>query len=114
LTYPQWDAQRAPDEISPGEFKFMPPDDVRRVVMERQVIAPQLFRRLLMAYLGSMGEYGWRGARLDIGRAPFSPDPVLAPQIQALIDCGYLKRSGAMVEWTDRIAEAMTAEGLWT
>jgi hypothetical protein len=91
----------------------MPDEDIRRVVWEGEDIPPSLMFRLLMAYLRSMADYGWRGARLDLGRQPFAPDPVFEPQVRALIDCGYLDRSGAVVQWTDKIAEAMPDEGLW-
>ena len=113
LTHHEWEANRAPDEGPPSEFKFMPPDDIRRVVSARQDIAPQKLLRLITAYLRSMGDYGWRGARLSLGRAPFLPNAVFEPQIGALIECGYLKRSGAMVAWTERIAEAMPSGGAW-
>jgi hypothetical protein len=113
VTYREWATRRAPEENAPSEFKFMPDEDIRRVVLAREDIPPSLLFRLLMAYLRSMGDYGWHGAQLDLGRQPFEPDPVFEPQVRALIDCGYLKRSGALVEWTDKIAEAMPDEGLW-
>jgi hypothetical protein len=113
VTYREWEARRAPEEREPSEFRFMPDEDIRRVVLECEDIPPSRLLRLIMAYLRSMADYGWRGAQLNLGRTPFVPDPVFEPQVEALIGCGYLKRSGAMVEWTDQIAEAMTTEGLW-
>jgi hypothetical protein len=96
-----------------GAFKFMPAPEMRATIMAHDVISPELTFRLLVAYLDSMSQYGLAGMQLDIGREPFIPPPIFQAQIDALIDDGYLVRSGTSVSWTDRIAIAMQVAGFW-
>jgi hypothetical protein len=96
-----------------GAFKFMPAPEMRATIMAHDVISPELVFRLLVAYLDSMSQYGLADTQLDTGSEPFIPPPIFQPQIDALIDCGYLARSGTSVSWTDRIATAMQYLGLW-
>jgi hypothetical protein len=91
----------------------MPPAETRAIVMALQGIAPELIFRLLETYLRSVGEYTWRQAQLYVGREAFLPAPLFRPQIDALLDSGYLAHSGAMVTWTDSIGPAMRSAGLW-
>jgi ribosomal protein L7/L12 len=96
-----------------GAFKFMPAPEMRAIIMAHDVISPELTFRLLVSYLISMNQYGLADMQLDVGREPFTPPPIFQPQIDALIDCGYLVRSGTSVSWTDRIAIAMQVANFW-
>lgn len=113
VTFEDWDQNRSPHGLLPGGFKFAPVERTRALVMAHTEFAPSLINRLLEAYLRSMLDYSWRGSRLDQGREPFEPAPVFLPQIDCLVECGYLVRSGATVRWTDKIGPAMQAAGQW-
>jgi hypothetical protein len=112
MTFQQWhDAE--PEAVGPGAFKFMPPEETRAIVMAHREIPPPLIFRLLDAYLRSMGDHTWRGAQLDVSREAFVPEPIFEPQIQVLIECGYLVRSESLVKWTDQIGPVMQSAGHW-
>jgi hypothetical protein len=111
-----WEQGRDWDKRHPsiwGAFKFMPAPEMRAAIMAHDMISPELTFRLLVAYLGSMSDYGLADMQLDVGREPFTPPPIFQAQIDALIDCGYLVRSGTSVSWTDRIGTAMQFLGFW-
>jgi hypothetical protein len=93
LSHQEW-ANAASEDIVAGAFKFMPPDKTRSIVMARGEIAEALFFRLLETDLGSMGDYSWRQAQLDVSRDLFLPDPIFEQQIKALVPRGYLEPSG--------------------
>jgi hypothetical protein len=105
--------QAAQDAIGPGAFKFLPPDEMRATISQHAELSAALTHRLLEAFLRAMGDYSWHGAQLDTGRAPFIPPAIFHPQIDALVACGYLRRAGEAVAWTDQISEAMQAAGHW-
>jgi len=108
-----WGKRHGEDLWQAGAFKFMPADETRAIIMAHDVISPELTFRLLVAYLASMSQYGLADMQLDVGREAFMPPPIYQAQIDALIDCGYLVRSGTSVSWTDRIGTAMQFLGLW-
>jgi hypothetical protein len=104
--------KRHPDAIW-GAFKLMPAPEMRATIMAHDAVSPELTFRLLVAYLDSMSKYGLAGVQLDIGSETFISPPIFQAQIDALVDCGYLARSGTSVSWTDRIGPAMQFLGLW-
>jgi hypothetical protein len=112
ITFHEW-PKTEPNDVGPGAFKFMPPDKIHATMTAHGEIAPALLFRLLETYLRSMGDYSWRRAQLDVGRESFVPEPIFEPQIHALVECGYLVRSGRSVRWTDHIGPVMRSAGHW-
>jgi hypothetical protein len=110
LTLQEWGDERG---VGPSAFKFMPPAETHAIIMAHREITSSLVFRILESYLRSMEDYGWHGSHLYVGREPFEPARIFKPQIEALIECGYLTRSGTMVSWTDQIGPAMQAAHYW-
>jgi hypothetical protein len=103
----------APFGVGPSAFKFFSPDETRAVLNEHTAFSPELVFRLICTYLNSMCDYGWQSSILNSGREPFLPAKIFQPQLEALIDCGYLTQVGGMVHWTNQIGKAMQATHYW-
>ena len=95
-------------------FKFFPAPDTRAGVLAYGELPDALFERLLEAYVDNACHYGPdEETLLYSGPEPFKPTVEFEREIDALVECGYAQRCGAMVKWTDKIAPVMWAEDGW-
>jgi hypothetical protein len=93
-------------------FKFFPAPETRAGVLAYGELPDALFERLLAAYIENACEYGPDGTQL-CSDGLFKPTAEFEREIDALVECGYAERCGAMVKWTDKIGPVMHAEGCW-
>jgi hypothetical protein len=92
-------------------FKFFPEPETRAGVLAYGELPDALFGRLLEAYVDTTCHYGPDVETLLYSdRGLFKPAVEFQREIDALIECGYAERSGAMVKWTDKIAPVMRWE----
>jgi len=94
-------------------FKFFPAPETRAGVLAHGELPDTLFERLLAAYIENACEYGPVGTQLSSDQGLFKPTVEFAREIDALVECGYAERCGAMIKWTDKIAPVMRAEDCW-
>jgi hypothetical protein len=91
-------------------FKFFPASETRAGVLAYGELPDALFQRLLAAYFENACEYGPDGTQLCSGQGLFRPTVEFDREIDALVECGYAERCGAMVKWTDQAASVTRAE----
>jgi hypothetical protein len=113
LNSPPAELVQAGRGVGPSAFKFISPSETRSIIMDIELINSSVVFRLLESYIRSMEDYGWLGSHLSVGREPFEPAPIFIPQIDALVECGYLTRVGTMIIWTDLVAPVMQSAGFW-
>ena len=93
-------------------FKFFPAPETRAGVLAHGELPDALIERLLAAYVDNACHYGPdEETLLYLGPEPFKPTVEFEREIDALVECGYLERCGAMVKWTDKIDPVIWSEG---
>jgi hypothetical protein len=108
------DAKGHPGEETFAMYKFFPAPGTRAGVLAYGELPDALFERLLEAYVDTACQHGPdEETLLYSGPEPFKPTVEFEREIDALVECGYAERCGAMVKWTDKIAPLMWAEGCW-